>query len=35
MCCIAVTNSVAREQLQTADLIVTSLAHDLSPVLPL
>lgn len=35
MCCIAVTNSVAREQLHTADLIVTSLAHDLSPVLPL
>jgi HAD superfamily hydrolase (TIGR01509 family) len=35
MRCIAVTNSVAREQLQTADLIVTSLAHDLSPVLPL
>jgi HAD superfamily hydrolase (TIGR01509 family) len=34
MRCIAVTNSVAREQLQTADLIVTSLAHDLSPVLP-
>ena len=35
MRCIAVTNSVAREQLQTADLIVASLAHNLSPVLPL
>jgi HAD superfamily hydrolase (TIGR01509 family) len=35
MCCIAVTNSVAREQLQGADLIVASLADDLSPVLPL
>jgi HAD superfamily hydrolase (TIGR01509 family) len=35
MRCIAVTNSVAREQLQQADLIVASLADDLSPVLPL
>jgi beta-phosphoglucomutase-like phosphatase (HAD superfamily) len=35
MRCIAVTNSVAREQLQEADLIVASLADDLSPVLPL
>jgi HAD superfamily hydrolase (TIGR01509 family) len=35
MRCIAVTNSVAREQLQPADLIVASLADDLSPVLPL
>jgi HAD superfamily hydrolase (TIGR01509 family) len=35
MRCIAVTNSVAREQLQKADLIVDSLADDLSPVLPL
>jgi HAD superfamily hydrolase (TIGR01509 family) len=35
MGCIAVTNSVAREQLQRADLIVASLADDLSPVLPL
>jgi HAD superfamily hydrolase (TIGR01509 family) len=35
MCCIAVTNSVTREQLQRADLIVASLADDLSPVLPL
>jgi HAD superfamily hydrolase (TIGR01509 family) len=34
MRCIAVTNSVAREQLQRADLIVDSLADDLSPVLP-
>lgn len=35
MQCIAVTNSVARAQLQGADLIVASLAEDLSPVLPL
>jgi HAD superfamily hydrolase (TIGR01509 family) len=35
MRCIAVTNSVAREQLQAADLVVDSLADDLSPVLPL
>jgi HAD superfamily hydrolase (TIGR01509 family) len=35
MRCIAVANSVAREQLQPADLIVASLADDLSPVLPL
>jgi HAD superfamily hydrolase (TIGR01509 family) len=34
MRCIAVANSVAREQLQQADLIVESLADDLSPVLP-
>jgi hypothetical protein len=34
MCCIAVTNSVARDQLHPADLIVDSLADDLSPVLP-
>jgi HAD superfamily hydrolase (TIGR01509 family) len=34
MRCIAVTNSVAREQLYMADLIVDSLADDLSPVLP-
>jgi HAD superfamily hydrolase (TIGR01509 family) len=33
MRCIAVTNSVAREQLQQADLIVDALADDLSPVL--
>jgi HAD superfamily hydrolase (TIGR01509 family) len=35
MRCIAVTNSVARGQLQKADLIVDSLADNLSPVLPL
>jgi HAD superfamily hydrolase (TIGR01509 family) len=35
MCCIAVTNSVTRDQLQKADLIVASMADDLSPVLPL
>ncbi len=35
MRCLAVTNSVAGEQLQRADLIVGSLADDLSPVLPL
>jgi HAD superfamily hydrolase (TIGR01509 family) len=35
MRCIAVANSVAREQLQKADLIVASLAADLSPLLPL
>jgi HAD superfamily hydrolase (TIGR01509 family) len=35
MRCIAVTNSVPGEQLQKADLIVASLADDLSPVLPL
>jgi HAD superfamily hydrolase (TIGR01509 family) len=35
MRCIAVTNSVAHEQLQKADLIVESLLEDLSPVLPL
>jgi HAD superfamily hydrolase (TIGR01509 family) len=35
MRCIAVTNSVLREQLHQADLIVDSLADDLSPVLPL
>jgi HAD superfamily hydrolase (TIGR01509 family) len=35
MCCIAVTNSVARQQLQRADLIIDSLGDDLSPVLPL
>jgi HAD superfamily hydrolase (TIGR01509 family) len=34
MRCIAVTNSVAREQLRKADLIVDSLADDLSPTLP-
>jgi HAD superfamily hydrolase (TIGR01509 family) len=34
MRCIAVTNSVARDQLHKADLIVDSLADDLSPVLP-
>ena len=34
MRCIAVTNSVPRAQLQKADLIVDSLAEDLSPVLP-
>ena len=32
MRCIAVTNSVAREQLSKADLIVDSLAEDLAPV---
>jgi HAD superfamily hydrolase (TIGR01509 family) len=35
MYCIAVTNSVGRGQLRKADLIVASLADDLSPVLPL
>jgi len=35
MRCIAVTNSVPRGQLYQADLIVDSLADDLSPVLPL
>jgi HAD superfamily hydrolase (TIGR01509 family) len=35
MRCIAVTNSVPRERLYQADLIVGSLADDLSPVLPL
>jgi HAD superfamily hydrolase (TIGR01509 family) len=35
MRCIAVTNSVTREQLHRADLIVDSLADDLSLVLPL
>jgi HAD superfamily hydrolase (TIGR01509 family) len=35
MHCIAVTNSVTREQLRQADLIVASLADDISPVLPL
>jgi HAD superfamily hydrolase (TIGR01509 family) len=34
MRCVAVTNSVARDQLHRADLIVTSLADDLSPILP-
>jgi HAD superfamily hydrolase (TIGR01509 family) len=34
MRCLAVTNSVARDQLDMADLIVDSLADDLSPVLP-
>jgi beta-phosphoglucomutase len=34
MRCLAVTNSVARDQLDMADLIVDSLANDLSPVLP-
>ena len=34
MRCIAVTNSVLREDLQGADLIVASLADDLSAVLP-
>jgi HAD superfamily hydrolase (TIGR01509 family) len=34
MRCIAVTNSVAPEQLRKADLIVASLADDLSEVLP-
>jgi HAD superfamily hydrolase (TIGR01509 family) len=34
MRCIAVTNSVAREQLRKADLIVDSLADDLSQMLP-
>jgi HAD superfamily hydrolase (TIGR01509 family) len=33
MRCIAVTNSVAREQLANADLVVASLADDLSPLL--
>jgi HAD superfamily hydrolase (TIGR01509 family) len=33
MRCIAVTNSVAREQLHKADLIVDALSEDLSPVL--
>lgn len=35
MRCIAVTNSVAREQLQAADLVVDSLENDLSPLLSL
>jgi HAD superfamily hydrolase (TIGR01509 family) len=35
MRCIAVTNSVAREQLRQADLIVASLVDDLSSVLSL
>ena len=35
MRCIAVTNSVGRDRLHRADLIVTSLAADLSPLLPL
>jgi HAD superfamily hydrolase (TIGR01509 family) len=35
MRCIAVTNSVAPEELRGADLIVGSLADDLSPLLPL
>jgi HAD superfamily hydrolase (TIGR01509 family) len=35
MRCIAVTNSVARDQLQAADLIVDSLERDLASVLPL
>jgi HAD superfamily hydrolase (TIGR01509 family) len=35
MRCIAVTNSVPREQLRKADLIVASLTDDLAPVLPL
>lgn len=35
MRCIAVTNSVSREQLQRADLIVDSLEDDLSPLLAL
>jgi HAD superfamily hydrolase (TIGR01509 family) len=35
MRCVAVTNSVAREQLQQADLIVDSLAADLSSVISL
>jgi HAD superfamily hydrolase (TIGR01509 family) len=35
MRCIAVTNSVVRARLLRADLIVDSLAADLSPVLPL
>ena len=35
MRCLAVTNSVSREALGEADLIVASLADDLSPVLPL
>ena len=34
MRCLAVTNSVARDQLDMADLIVDSLSDDLSPVLP-
>jgi HAD superfamily hydrolase (TIGR01509 family) len=34
MRCIAVTNSVARDQLHHADLIVDSLADDLAPMLP-
>jgi HAD superfamily hydrolase (TIGR01509 family) len=34
MRCVAVTNSVAPEQLHKADLIVHSLADDLSPMLP-
>jgi HAD superfamily hydrolase (TIGR01509 family) len=34
MRCIAVTNSVARDQLYKADLIVDSLTEDLSPILP-
>lgn len=35
MRCIAVTNSVTREELAGADLVVASLADDLSPLLPL
>jgi HAD superfamily hydrolase (TIGR01509 family) len=34
MRCLAVTNSVTRDRLHKADLIVDSLADDLSPVLP-
>jgi HAD superfamily hydrolase (TIGR01509 family) len=34
MRCIAVTNSVARDQLLKADLIVDSLTDDLAPILP-
>jgi HAD superfamily hydrolase (TIGR01509 family) len=35
MRCIAVTNSVTSEQLQSADLIVGSLADDISSIIPL
>ena len=35
MRCLAVTNSVSRDALGEADLVVASLADDLSPVLPL
>jgi HAD superfamily hydrolase (TIGR01509 family) len=35
MCCVAVTTSVARQQLSQADFIITSLADDLTPILAL